>query len=214
MKYYLVIASLLVSTFVLGQEVKDGEKKSIVIKAETPETKAPISTTPNASLLTKKKEAPQFDFDEKKEGISMLPKEEYLKSNLGQSAVKKANKEITEGMPDLSQFKRDEYLGDVQTNAKTLKIVCRDYQYVDGDRIKITLNDTVIKYNMYLEGGYKAFLLDIPQGFNTIEFEALNMGTSFPNTAELLIFDENDEVLASKQWNLYTGYKASIVIVK
>lgn len=195
-------------------QVTDGNSKTITIKAEeSSNTQVNISPNANTGLLgTGKTKAPDLNVEEN-EGISMLPKEEFLSNN--DKYTKRANKSVVaEGSLNLSQFKKDAYLGDIKSNSKTLTIVCRDHQYVDGDRIKVTLNDTVIKYNVLLDASYKGFKIELPSGLNRIDFEALNMGTSAPNTAQLQVFDDNGELLANEEWNLYTGFKASIVVVK
>lgn len=194
-----------------GQGTDGKASGSLNIKSDTDNQ---VNLSPENSLLLpgNDEDAPMLKGQEK-DGISMLPKEQFM-VNTGDKAVRQANKSFTEGDVDLSQFKRDQYLGDVKSNSKTLKIVCRDYQYVDGDRIKILMNDSVVNYNMLLEGGYKGFSIDLPSGFNKIDFIALNMGSSFPNTAELLVYDDQGELLSSTQWNLYTGFKASIIVVK
>lgn len=52
------------------------------------------------------------------------------------------------------------------------------------------------------------------EGFNTIDFQALNQGEVGPNTAELLVLDEEGNILASEYWALATGVKATIILVK
>ncbi|GLB49665.1 hypothetical protein [Neptunitalea lumnitzerae] len=212
---YLSILFLLVCISVSVAQVTDGTKSgNLNIKAEeNTTTTTTVAPKVNLSLLPGKQPTTQSNFGEEKKEISMLPQEEFLK-NTGDKVVNKVNKSLTEGNVDLSQFKRDQFLGDVRTSAKKLKIVCRDYQYVDGDRIEIALNDTVVNANMLLEGKFKGVVVDLPVGLNRIDFTALNMGSSFPNTAELIIFDDNENVLSSTQWNLYTGFKATIVVVK
>ena len=54
----------------------------------------------------------------------------------------------------------------------------------------------------------------LKEGFNKIDFIALNQGESGPNTAELRIYDDNDVLLSANQWNLATGAKATLIIVK
>jgi hypothetical protein len=54
----------------------------------------------------------------------------------------------------------------------------------------------------------------LKSGFNKIDFEALNQGTSGPNTAQLNIYDEIGNLLASYEWNLLTGNKATAILVK
>lgn len=212
MRYFIFLLLCGLSITAFGQGGTDGKNSGTLnIKADT-NNQVNLSPESTFKISGGNEDSPMLNVGEE-EGISMLPKEQFL-TNSGDKAVNKANKSLTEGNMDLSQFKRDQYLGDVKSNAKKLKLVCRDYQYVDGDRIKIVVNDSVVNYNLLLEGSYKGIEIDLPSGFNKIDFIALNMGTSFPNTAELLVYDDNGELLSSTQWNLYTGFKASIVVVK
>ena len=52
------------------------------------------------------------------------------------------------------------------------------------------------------------------QGFNKIDFTALNQGSSGPNTAELRVFDDSNLLISSNQWNLSTGATATFIVVK
>ncbi len=108
----------------------------------------------------------------------------------------------------------DQYLGDFKTTANFVGIVCRDHEYVDGDRIKIYLNGEVVEYNLLLTGSFKGINIDLVNGFNRIEFEALNQGSSGPNTAQVVVANEKGEVIHNNRWNLSTGSKASLIIVK
>jgi hypothetical protein len=47
-----------------------------------------------------------------------------------------------------------------------------------------------------------------------LDFEALNQGTSGPNTAAFSVFDDSGNLITSNEWNLTTGIKATIVVVK
>ncbi|WP_417888017.1 hypothetical protein [Zunongwangia sp.] len=111
-------------------------------------------------------------------------------------------------------YREDQYLGDVETEGKFVELYCRDNQYVDGDRVKIIVNGEVIVKNLMLEGNYHPLLVDLKSGFNTVEFEALNQGTSGPNTAELKVYGEDGTLLVNKIWNLLTGAKASVMVIK
>lgn len=108
----------------------------------------------------------------------------------------------------------DQYLGDVKTGAKFIGIVCRDHEYVDGDRVKIYLNGEVVEPNILLSGSYKGINLDLTKGFNRIDFEALNQGSSGPNTAQVIITDDLGKIIHNNKWNLSTGSKASMIVVK
>ena len=76
------------------------------------------------------------------------------------------------------------------------------------------MNDDVYQPNILLESDYKGFKLDLLEGFNKIDFQALNQGTSGPNTAEFQVIDDAGNIISSNRWNLATGVKASIMIIK
>jgi len=105
-------------------------------------------------------------------------------------------------------------LGTINSNTKTVRVVCRDYSYVDGDIIKIYINEQPLKYNVVLKAGYYSVYLDLNEGYNRIDFQALNQGLSGPNTAELLLYDANDNLISSKEWNLLTGQTATLGVIR
>jgi hypothetical protein len=37
------------------------------------------------------------------------------------------------------EYKKDQNFGDFKTESKTVKIICRDHEYVDGDRVMILM---------------------------------------------------------------------------
>jgi hypothetical protein len=111
-------------------------------------------------------------------------------------------------------FRRNQNLGDFKTKSLFVKILCRDNQFVDGDRVRIYINDMIIQENVLLEGDYKAFEFTLKNGFNKIDIEAINQGSSGPNTAEFQVFDDKGASISANQWNLSTGFKATIVLVK
>ena len=114
----------------------------------------------------------------------------------------------------IQAFRRNQNLGDFKTKSLFVKILCRDNQFVDGDRVRIYINDMIIQENVLLEGDYKVFEFTLKNGFNKIDIEAINQGSSGPNTAEFQVFDDKGTSLSANQWNLSTGFKATIVIVK
>jgi hypothetical protein len=108
----------------------------------------------------------------------------------------------------------DMYLGDVKTSSKFVGVVCRDHEYVDGDRVKIYANGEVVEPNILLTGSFKGINLNLDKGFNRLDFEALNQGTSGPNTAQVDVYDDMGKLIYSNKWLLSTGSKASLIIVK
>lgn len=108
----------------------------------------------------------------------------------------------------------DMYLGDLKTTAKFVGVVCRDHEYVDGDRVRVYANGVIVEPNILLNSSFKGINLNLDKGFNRLDFEALNQGSSGPNTAQVNVYDEAGKLLYSKQWLLSTGSKASLIIVQ
>lgn len=108
----------------------------------------------------------------------------------------------------------DQYFGDFKSNATFVNVAYRDHGYVDGDLIQVLVNDDVIQARVYLTGGFSGFKLNLRKGFNKIDFLALNQGESGPNTAEFRVVDDLGNLVSANQWNLATGVKATIIIVK
>jgi len=120
---------------------------------------------------------------------------------------------FSENQKNVSKYSRDYYLGDIKTSSKFIRIVCRDHEYEDGDRIKLLLNNSIIHPNITLRNSGYTIDIRLKDGLNTIEFFALNEGTASPNTAELKVFDENSVIIGSGQWLLTTGYKARLIVL-
>lgn len=133
-------------------------------------------------------------------------------ANPGDRYVDKLNHREDNG--DYKQFRKNQYLGDFKSNAESVKISYRDFGEVDGDEIKILVNDKVVVSSVYLDGDYKGLELGLVKGFNRIDFEALNQGLLGPNTAQFRIYDDKGMLISSNQWNLATGFKATIIIFK
>ncbi len=108
----------------------------------------------------------------------------------------------------------DQDLGSFRSNAKSVNIICRDFQYPDGDRVSIVVNGVVVVHNILLEQRYKSFNIPLEVGINKISFVALNQGTSGPNTAAFKVYNDAGMLLSSNEWNLATDAKATIAIAK
>ena len=157
---------------------------------------------PNYFSISKKSES-------KKKSSLLYNDETFL--NPGDIFLKKLKKEKDKKPNDYS---KGAYLGDVSTVSEYVNILCRDFEYVDGDRVRILVNDSIVIYNLYLDNSFAGFKLPLNKGFNKIEFTALNQGESGPNTAELRVFDDNQKLISSNQWNLSTGATATFIVVK
>jgi hypothetical protein len=72
----------------------------------------------------------------------------------------------------------------------------------------------VVDPNILLTGSFKGINLNLEKGFNRLDFEALNQGSSGPNTAQVDVYDDKGQLIYSNKWLLSTGSKASLIVVK
>lgn len=145
---------------------------------------------------------------EKKENFSMKTGNDLL------TAGDFIEKKWTEDKKASEEYRKDQYLGDFKTKGSYVEVLCRDYQYVDGDKVRVYVNGKMIESIIELQANYTPILVKLESGFNTIEIEALNQGSSGPNTAAFKIYGDQGELITSNEWNLLTGAKASVIFVK
>ena len=90
------------------------------------------------------------------------------------------------------------------------------YGSPDNDRVDISLNNQDFKKNVVLRGEKNADRFDVPleTGPNYLAARALNVGTSSPNTATVIIKPCRDGQAEHFQWNMKTGQKRHISIVR
>ncbi|MCH3884680.1 hypothetical protein [Tenacibaculum aquimarinum] len=108
----------------------------------------------------------------------------------------------------------DQNLGSFRSNGKFITVYCRDYQHPDNDRVTVYHNNVPVVFNIVLRQSYQSFKIPLEVGINTIDFKALNQGTSGPNTAGFKVYDDSGNLISSNQWELATGAKATIAISK
>ena len=111
-------------------------------------------------------------------------------------------------------YRGNQFFGEVRSNSTYIQVLARDFEYADGDRIKVLVNDRIVIPEIILTNSFRGIQLNLEPGFNKIDFEALNQGTSGPNTAEFRVYNDKDEIISSNQWNLATGFKATVIIIK
>ena len=140
----------------------------------------------------------------------MIQKNEFVKP--GAEVEARLNKKDED--PGEIVYRRNQNLGDFKIKSDKARVMYRDAAYVDGDVIRVYLNDKIIENQVTLDGVFKGFEIVLEKGFNKIDFEALNQGTSGPNTAEFRVYDDKGTLVSASQWNLGTGFKATILLVK
>ena len=149
-----------------------------------------------------------FDFNSSKEKIDITNRTDLVTPSW---IIRQT---FNEGGINKSKFSKDFYLGDLETESDYIIIKCRDHDYVDGDRIRLMINGAVIHPNISLSSAFYVGDVDLDDGYNNIDFIALNEGESSPNTAQLIIIDEFGKQLSNKKWLISTGYKAKLVVFK
>lgn len=161
-------------------------------------TKSYLNSTPQTETVEKKEEN---KWDMTTDHGLLTKKFEYKPSWL------------TKDTEILEAYRKDQNLGEFSTESKTVEILCRDNQYVDGDKVRIMVNDKVIVHTIHLREDFQVFEIDLEPGNNLIQFQALNQGSSGPNTAHFKVYDKNGLVTES-EWNLLTGAKGNLVILQ
>ena len=221
MKYYILIFILIFTSSGVFAQI-DKEKKLKIIPAEESKTDSspnvlspskPLDNTPNLNTpqVSRNLELPKEEF-------SMFPKEKF--GNPGELYEKRVNENLDYLRLSKAEIEAkngnttDQYLGDFRSNAEFVNVIYRDHGYTDGDIIQVLVNDDIIHPRVYLTGGFKGFKLDLQKGFNKVDFLALNQGESGPNTAEFKVIDDKGMIVSHNQWNLATGVKATIIVVK
>ncbi|MDD5150216.1 MAG: hypothetical protein PHC28_06990 [Flavobacterium sp.] len=166
-------------------------KKSKIKEVIPPKVVSPKITPPD--VVKKLDSVPQFNPEDLFKDTSLYKKE----SN-------------SEGI----FYRRNQYLGSFKTKSFTSTIRYRDAAFVDGDKIRVFLNGKIIQPEVVLDGEFQGFKINLETGENRIDFEALNEGFASPNTAQFEVFDGEGVVVSASQWNVGTGYKATILLVK
>ena len=194
----------LICSFISYSQIENSKRKIELLPPTSAAIKKLDITPRNPNYFSIKKK------EESKTRSKRLDKKETF-LNPGDIYLKKLNREEKKKP---NNYNKGEYLGDVSTGSSYVNILCRDFEYIDGDRVRITVNDSIVIYNLYLESSFSGFKLPLTTGFNKIDFIALNQGSSGPNTAELRVFDDSNSLISSNQWNLSTGAKATFIVVK
>jgi hypothetical protein len=188
-----------------------GKIKAIVLN-NSKEVKKPKSLDLNGIEGFKKA------FDKEKEKLKKKKKEDNLKNKGILTKAKISEQRFLKSFKKINgQYiypKIDQDLGSFRTDSKSVNIICRDFQYPDGDRVTIFVNDIPVVHNILLKTNYQKFNIPLELGINKIAFKALNQGTSGPNTAAFKVYNATGSLISSNEWNLATGAKATLVIAK
>ncbi|MFD2938839.1 hypothetical protein [Flavobacterium notoginsengisoli] len=197
-------------------------------KTPIPEVKDPQSDvsdipsikTPNVFENTTITPKSKFQIGEEKSKFTMSTETDF--ANPGDRYVDKMEKDLNKALKDAGLregrgvlVKKNISLGDFKTKSEYFIVKFRDFGAIDGDLVKVSSNDYVIRDRLLLDSNYQSVKINLTQGFNKLDFEALNIGTLGGNTAEIQVFDDKGNMVTSDYWdNLAAGFKASIVVTK
>lgn len=203
----------------------DNGKKTVVIpRMKDPEVT--VNPLPAKADMTRFQPMDFSDSVLDKDKPITFPKEGTSTAQIGQKTDKKPEKFISpydipknampksEGDVNSKDFRRNQDFGEIRTKGNSVKILLRDFAAIDGDVVKISVNNIVFRDRISLEGYRNTVEIGLVPGFNNFEIEALNEGTSSPNTGEFIYLDDKGNVLLAEQWDLSTGFKARLLIIK
>ena len=206
---FLISFSLFSQTYTLSDSNKKNIGKNVIIGIPNKKIKKPMSLDIGNNDGFKKAFDNKNKQDAKKKKEDLKDKGILSAAKISEERFLKSWKKINAPFPKI-----DQDLGSFRTQSKAVRIICRDFQYPDGDRVTITINDIPVIRKITLYSSYQSFDLPLQVGINKIAFIALNQGTSGPNTAGFTVFDDAGNVISSNEWNLATGAKATVIIAK
>jgi hypothetical protein len=214
--FTFLILFLSTTTFVAQLDKSNGTINKGKLKATILKNSKAMETPNSVELLGN--EGFKKAYDKEQEKLKIKQEEDHLK-NKGFTS----QKQLSEAR-FLKAFKKingqyiypviDQDLGGFRTNSNSVNIICRDFQFPDGDRVTIMLNNIPVVTNIVLKQQYQSYTIPLEIGINKISFVALNQGSSGPNTAAFKVYDDSGILLSSNEWNLATNAKATIVIAK
>src|SRR5690606_37813006 len=207
MKIWLVFAMFCFVS--VSAQPEFGTKSIAVPKPAT--TLPPPSTPSSSSSLFNVSAEPKPSRSLDVSPISIFGKPSDFKNPNAevQEKMNKANYTIYDGNP-----KRHQFLGEIRTKSKIGRIAYRDHDQIDGDVIRIYVNGELTANGIGLTRELRGFDITFVEGTNKIEFESISEGFAPPNTAELVVYDENGQVLFQNGWAIANGYKASVDIIR
>lgn len=192
-------------------QVKDPQAET----ADVPSIKTP-NVFDNTSITPKS----QFQIGEEKSKFTMSTGNDF--ANPGDQYVAKMEKDLNKALKDAGLLegrgtlvKANISLGDFKTKSEYFIVKFRDFGAIDGDLVKVSSNDVVIKDQILLDSNYKDVKINLTQGFNKLDFEALNLGSLGGNTAEIRVYDDKGQLITNDYWNnLAAGFRATIIVTK
>jgi hypothetical protein len=208
---FLFLSSLTFSQVDGSNGNEAGAKKKVVILNNSKEIKKPEAIDLNGENGFKKAFEKEQEKLKKEQSEDLSKKGILTQAKLNEERFLKSFKKIN-GQYIIPKIDQD--LGSFRTTSQSVNIICRDYQYPDGDRVTIFVNNIPVIYNITLQESWQKFNIPLEVGINKIEILALNQGTSGPNTAAFKVFNDAGMLISSNEWNLATDARATLIIAK
>ncbi|RAK20619.1 hypothetical protein B0I03_10738 [Flavobacterium aquaticum] len=206
----LILIFLLQVTTILAQKENPFKSAKLKLNWDEPskvETNQNTISLPYKSIFDKNDDyLKRYSILNQKKGEEsvMVQKSEF--KNPGDEVKEKLNKETQQGSWE------NVFFGKFKVSTSVLKIRTRDHMDPDGDKVRIILNDVTVVNVINLDSDFKTSYIDLREGDNLMDIVALNQGLSGPNTATFAIYDENDNLITTNDWNLNTGVAAKFII--
>ncbi|NNC50388.1 MAG: hypothetical protein HKO01_07630 [Flaviramulus sp.] len=220
-KQFIICLVLFFFTLSINAQI-DNKKKSVVIPAIESKNDsldvAPLTPSKpinNSTIgIIRPSISPNLNSTEKE--FSMFPNETF--GNPGEFYEKRL-KEKSQEIKDQLELgtigsKTDLFFGNHLTKSKFVFVKYRDYGEIDGDVIRVIINNEILELYATLSGSFKSHKIELKEGTNNIDFLALSEGYLLPNTAHFKVVDDQGFTLASNLWALSVGVKASITVIK
>lgn len=180
----------------------------------------PSIKTPNVFDNTSITPKSQLQVGAEKSKFTMSTETDF--ANPGDRYVAKMEKDLDKALKDAGLregrgelVKKNISLGEFKTKSKYFIVKFRDFGAIDGDLVRVSSNDVVIRDQIFLDSNFKDVKIVLSNGFNKLDFEALNIGSLGGNTAEIQVYDDKGQLVTNDYWNnLAAGFKASIVVTK
>ncbi len=98
------------------------------------------------------------------------------------------------------------------SSSSKVKLQIYDAGKVDGDKINIFVNDTLLLKNYIVNDQKKQLVISLHSKLTTIKIRAINVGSISPNTAKIEISDQENNIKTIT--SLKKGEKTTITIIK
>lgn len=207
MKNYFFTLVFLLGSYAWAQETP----KTSTVKVNPVEKKVEVPEEGGSIFFPKKEEPVTTFFSRTRERPEVSMK---TSTDLLDPGVQFTQQKFKQDRGNSIGFVSDTFLGEIKTGENVLTMVCRDHQFEDGDLVRVWLDDQILVEKIYLRNAFQGFDINLKEGFNKLEIEALNQGSSGPNTAEFKVMDKKGNVVSKNIWNLAAGVKATMIVIK